>query len=140
MTWISGIFKDKAAAALEKTVGVINKAVVDKDKRNELNLKAIEISLQDRQNARKNTTGVARWVRAFAFIIMLGFYFGMDYYFLKWLLVQPDLSIELKATFFFKVLADVTMILMVSLQFYFGNSDKTSESTEEISKTVKKLN
>lgn len=139
-----GFFATKIAAksvdVLDKTVGIIGKSVVDKDKAAELKVRAIELNLADRKNARTNQTGVAKWVRAAIAILMVAFYFGMDVYFLRWLLNNIEISIELKATFFFKVLADVTMLLVMALSFYFGNSDNNTPEVQEVGKTVKKLN
>lgn len=133
-----GIFSKVGANVLDKTISTIDKAVTDKDLKNQLIKETTLAHINNTMNARENTNGVAKWVRAGLAIGSIALYIGVNVAFMKFVMAL-DASLEIKVTFFYKMVSDVVMILMVVLGFYFGSSDKTSDNLEDIRKTVGKI-
>lgn len=124
--------------SLGSVLNTIDKAVTDKDKKNELIEKTTEAHIQNVIHARENLSGIARWVRGLLAIIIILVYAYANKLFIS-LISELDISDEIKVTFYFKILSDIIMILLIVLGFYFGSSEFKSDNIQDIRKNIGKL-
>ena len=137
---LKNVFKKDGASLLEKTLGVIDKAVVDKDEKARLQHEAVLIHLESQTNARSNQSTQAKWVRAILAVLLFFAWAGANYIFIDWIMGLEDVSMEVKISFAFKILSDIGFMLTMSLTFYYGSSDETSKpNLDEIRKNMNKL-
>ena len=133
-----GLFSKTGSKVLGGVLSTIDKAVTDKDKKNELIQMATEMHIQNTMDARQNNHGVARWVRALLAFSMFGLFGCVNYYFLQFI-ENLSVSDEIKVTFYYKLVSDIFMIIVTILSFYFGSSDNKPESLTDIKKHIGKI-